>query len=347
VRLSERGHEVTVYCCRPYCDPEPRVWRGVRRVMAPTLHRKGLEKLVHSLLSLLHVTGRGVDVVLVLGVAAAPFAFLPRLAGARVVLNTDGLEWRRKKWGRLASTYLRFAERAACATANHLVTDAHCVRDHYQAAYGASSTFIPYGSRPAPDGSADLVRALGVEPGRYLLYVSRFDPENNALVVRRAFEQVRTDLPLLMVGSAPYADAYVRDVRATRDPRVRFPGAIYGDGYLALQAHARAYVQASEVGGTHPALVEAIGLGGCVVANDVPEHREVLGDAGLYYDGGVDGLARRLQEVVERDDLVEECRARARAAAPRYAWDGIVTQYERLFAAVRDGVALPAGGVGC
>jgi glycosyltransferase involved in cell wall biosynthesis len=106
-------------------------------------------------------------------------------------------------------------------------------------------------------------------------------------------------------------------------------------------------VQASEVGGTHPALVEAIGLGACVVANDVPEHREVLGDAGLYYDGTADDLARRLQEVVERDDRVEECRARARAAAPRYSWDAITGQYERLFTAVRDGVALPAGGVGC
>jgi glycosyltransferase involved in cell wall biosynthesis len=343
----ERGHEVSVYCCRPYSPEAPRFHRGVRRVLVPTLHRKGLEKLVHSVLSLLHVAVRGSDVVLVLGVAAAPFAFLPRLAGSRVVLNTDGLEWRRRKWGRFASAYLRFAERAACATANHLVTDAHCVREHYQAAYGARSTFIPYGSRPAPASSAGIVRSLGVEPGRYVLYVSRFDPENNALLVRRAFERVRTELPLLMVGAAPFADDYVRQVRDTRDARIRFPGAIYGDGYLALQAHARAYVQASEVGGTHPALVEAIGLGACVVANDVPEHREVLGDAGLFYDGTVEDLARRLQEVVDRDDRVEECRARARAVAPRYSWDAIVSQYERLFTAVRDGVALPAGGVGC
>jgi glycosyltransferase involved in cell wall biosynthesis len=315
--------------------------------MVPTLHRKGLEKLVHSVLSLGHAALGRFDVVLVLGVAAAPFAFLPRLTGSRVVLNTDGLEWRRRKWGRFASAYLRFAERAACATASHLVTDAHCVRDHYETAYGARSTFIPYGSRPAPVSSADIVRGLGVEPGRYVLYVSRFDPENNALLVRRAYERVRTDLPLLMVGAAPYADDYVRRVRDTGDTRIRFPGAIYGDGYLALQAHARAYVQASEVGGTHPALVEAIGLGACVVANDVPEHREVLGDAGLYYDGTPEDLTRRLQDVVDRDDRVAECRARARAVAPRYSWDAIVAEYERLFTALRDGVPLPAGGVGC
>jgi glycosyltransferase involved in cell wall biosynthesis len=334
-RLVECGHEVSVYCCKPYSRLDEAWYRGVRRVVLPTIRHKSLEKVVYSVLSLVHVLFAGADVVLVLGIAAAPFCFIPGLARIPVVLNTDGLEWRRRKWGRLASRYLRFAERAACFTATRLVTDARCVKEYYRDTYGAESTFIPYGARPAPPVANGTLGSLGVDPDNYLLYVSRFDPENNGLLVRRAFEGVRTDMPLLMVGSAPFADGYVRQVRDTTDPRVRFPGAIYGDGYLELQSGAHIYIQATEVGGTHPALVEAIGLGRCVIANDVPEHREVLGDAGLYYDGTVSGLRRRLQEAIDHPDLVEGCRARARVLAERYSWDRIVRDYETLFEAVR------------
>lgn len=331
-RLTGRGHEVSVYCLARYAPGAGPTFRGARRVVLPAPRLKGLEKPVHAVLSLLHAAAAGADVVLVLGIAAGPFVFLPRAAGARVVVNTDGLEWRRRKWGRFASAYLRFAERAVGAAADALVTDAHCVRDYYRDRYGRDSTFIPYGARPLPAALPGVLARLGLEPGRYVLYVSRFDPENNALVVRRAYEQVPGDWPLVMVGAAPYADAYVRAVRDTRDLRIRFPGAIYGDGYLELMGHAGLYVQASEVGGTHPALVEAIGLGRAVVANDVPEHREVLGEAGLFYDGSEAGLARRLQELINAPGRRLELEAAARGIAGQYDWDAIVDDYERLFA---------------
>ena len=303
----------------------------MRRVVLPTVRLKSLEKLVHAVLSLVHAAGSGPDIVLILGIAAGPFVAIPRLVRSRVVVNTDGLEWRRRKWGRLASAYLRFAERAVGAAADHLVTDAHCVREYYRTVHRRESSFIPYGARQAPAVSSGVLGALGVEPGGYVLYVSRFDPENNALLVRRAYEQVRTEVPLLMVGSAPFADDYVREVRDTSDRRIRFPGAIYGDSYLELQANAAVYIQASEVGGTHPALVEALGLGRCIVANDVPEHREVLEDAGLYYDGSVEGLRGRLQETLDDAGLRTACAAGLRRLAGRYDWDDITLEYERLF----------------
>ena len=333
-RLAGRGHEVSVYCLDRYAPGAGPTWRGVRRVVLPAPRLKGLEKPVHAVLSLLHAAARGADIVLVLGIAAGPFVFLPRAAGARVIVNTDGLEWRRRKWGALASSYLRFAERAVGAAADHLVTDAHCVRDYYRERYGRESTFIPYGARAVPESLPGVLERLGLTAGRYVLYVSRFDPENNALVVRRAYERVRGDWPLVMVGAAPYADDYVRQVRDTRDPRVLFPGAIYGDGYLEILSRAGIYVQASEVGGTHPALVEAIGVGRAVVANDVPEHREVLGEAGSYYDGSDAGLAARLQELIDLPERRHEVEAAARGLADRYDWERIVDDYERLFMAL-------------
>ncbi|MBI4715461.1 MAG: DUF1972 domain-containing protein [Nitrospirae bacterium] len=334
-RLAQRGHQVTVYGCKGYGPPEPAFYKGVRRIILPTIRVKSLEKILFSVLSLLHVTFLRMDVVLMLGVSASAFCFIPRLLGAKVVINVDGLEWQRKKWGRIASWYLRFSEKAACWMTHRVVTDALCVQDYYRRQYHQETTYIPYGVEPVripPDGT---LKALGVAPGNYVLFVSRFDPENNPLLVRRAFEKVRTDKKLVMLGDAPYAPDYIREVKDTQDPRIVFPGAIYGQGYRELQSHALCYVQATEVGGTHPALVEAMGYGHCVIANDVPEHREVLREAGMIYNGTEADLAQRLQEVLDHPDLLGEYRERVRKQAEQFTWDRIVDQYEDLFRDVK------------
>ena len=154
----------------------------------------------------------------------------------------------------------------------------------------ARPSYFPYGTTLGPTEDDGTLARLGLTPRGYVLYVSRLEPENNAHVVIEAYARVATELPLVIVGDAPYASEYIASLHATTDPRVRFVGAIYGDGYRVLRSHATAYVQATEVGGTHPALVEAMGAGNAILANDVPEHRETLGDAGRYYRGP-DGLA--------------------------------------------------------
>jgi glycosyltransferase involved in cell wall biosynthesis len=138
-------------------------------------------------------------------------------------------------------------------------------------------------------------------------------------------------MPLLIVGDAPYAEQYIGKLKDTRDARIRFPGAIYGTGYRELQSHAYVYVHATEVGGTHPALVEAMGAGNCVIVYDTPENREVVGDCGLFFST-VDELKRHIQTALDNPRLVEGYRERARARAQsRYSWDAITDEYEKLF----------------
>src|SRR5208283_3292802 len=212
------------------------------------------------------------------------------------------------------------------------VTDAQCIRDYYRARYGRDSWFIPYG---APLGKVDpgpTLARLGLEPRSYFLYVSRFEPENNALMVRRAFEQVPTDLRLVLVGDAPYAPAYIRALKDTRDARIVFPGAIYGDGYHELQSHSFAYVHATEVGGTHPALIEALGRGALVLYLMTPENHEVADGAGLAFHDEA-SLAALMRGVLAMSEVE---RARYRDAAlqrvrERYSWDAVTAAYERLF----------------
>jgi glycosyltransferase involved in cell wall biosynthesis len=170
---------------------------------------------------------------------------------------------------------------------------------------------------------------LELQPDRYFLYVSRMEPENNALMVREAFERVETDMKLALIGDAPYADEYIRRVHETKDSRIVMPGAIYGAGYRELQSHCFAYIHATEVGGTHPALIEAMGRGALTLYLDTRENAEVAEGAAIPF---VKDLEAKLQSVLDMTEAEREA-WRARAAqrvSERYSWDAVTDAYERL-----------------
>lgn len=329
VRLVERGHDVTVYCREPY--PEPR-FRGVRLKYIPPVRHKYLETIAHTFSSTLDLLRNPQDVALYCNGANAIFTPLPRLKGMPVALNVDGLERKRKKWNILAKAWYLVSEWLSTFCPARVVTDAEKIEEYYRERYGCASTFIPYGAPMGPVPAGRTLDALGLEPRRYFLYVTRFEPENNPLLVRRAFERVETDLKLALVGDAPYAADYIRQVRDTSDPRVVVPGAIYGDGYHELQANSFAYIHATEVGGTHPALIEAMGRGALVLYLMTAENHEVAGGAGIPYRDEEE-LSVLLCRVLA---MSEAQRAAYREAAVQrvrehYSWDAVTTQYERLF----------------
>src|SRR5205807_9346882 len=163
----------------------------------------------------------------------------------------------------------------------------------------APTTMIAYGSEIERRPDRELVRKWPVEPNRYVLYVSRLEPENNAHLVIEAFKKVRTAHKLLIVGDAPYAREYIDDLkaRARGDRRIIFTGFVFGQDYRALQQNAYCYVHATEVGGTHPALLEAMGFGNCVLTLAAPENIEAVGYAGTLYADEKD-LVEKLQRVI-------------------------------------------------
>ncbi len=324
-RLVERGHAVAVYC-REEDPPSP--FLGIERRYLPTIRHKYFDTLAHTGLSTLHLLLNRADVVLYCNGANAIYTWLPRLFGMPVALNVDGLERKRKKWNRLAKSWYRFSEWLSTFCPTRIVTDAAEIERYYQVSYGAASTFIPYG---AELGRVPWEPMLNLTPNRYFLYVTRFEPENNPLLVREAFERVSTELKLALVGDAPYAPDYIARVRATKNPRVVLPGAIYGEGYKILQSHCYAYVHATEVGGTHPALIEAMGRGALILYLETPENTEVAGGVGMPFQ--VSNLHTVMAEALA---LSPEERARRQHLAvarvrERYSWDVVTTQYENLF----------------
>lgn len=333
-RLVERGHRVTVYCRSRYAEPGRRAYRGMQLVNLPSIPQKHAETLSHTLLSALHALFQRYDIVYVCNSANAPICYLPWLRRQTTLLNVDGLEWRRKKWGRIAKRYYYWAARLAARMPIEVITDADVIQAYYRDVLHRDTRCFVYGTKLWDRGSfADRLAPYGVEPDRYFLYVSRMEPENNALLVVQAYARVETDLPLVVVGDAPYARDYVAEVKAAADRRVRFPGFVYGDDYHALSANALVHVQATEVGGTHPALVEAMGHRNAVLAHDVPEHREVLGDAGDYFAyRDADDLAEHMRALIADPAAVERFRERAaERVQARYSWDAVTDAYLEYF----------------
>jgi glycosyltransferase involved in cell wall biosynthesis len=318
---------VTVYCRERHSET---AYRGVGLVYLPTWRHKYFDTIVHTFLSTVHLIFHRTDVALYCNGANAIFSALPRLAGVPTALNVDGLERQRKKWNRVAKTWYAISEWLATFCPSAVVTDARRIAQYYLERYGKHTEFISYGAETGKLATAGALNELGLEAGRYFLYVSRMEPENNALAVREAFETVAAPVKLALIGDAPYAQEYIRKVRDTGDPRVVMPGAIYGAGYHELLSNCLAYIHATEVGGTHPALIEAMGRGALVLYLNTPENAEVAEGVGIAFEPAT--LAQKLGEVLGMgfEERSEWGRKAAERVAERYGWEAVTDQYETL-----------------
>jgi glycosyltransferase involved in cell wall biosynthesis len=338
-RLADRGHRITVYCRKAFTRPDDIYDRRVHRVIVPSLHQKHLDTWVSTKLAALHVAFSDNDVVLLCNVANSPFAYIPRLFGKPVVLNVDGLDRKREKWKGLGAQVLHFCEWMSSFSSNQLVTDAKAIHDYYLEKYGSESVVIGYGSEaPERDSSSEgpasdySLNGFNLDDGRYVLYVSRLEPENNPDLVLRAWRHVRSDWPLVVVGDNPYKPKYLEQLKSLGDERVRFLGAIYDGGYWALQKHAGIFVFACEIGGVHPALIEAMAASNVVLYLDTPENTETAGDAGIKFAKSEEDLAAKLQLLLDdpstRQQLAQRAKQRADAL---YRWDVVAEKYAALF----------------
>jgi glycosyltransferase involved in cell wall biosynthesis len=330
-RLAARGHQVTVYCRE--ANPQTH-YRGVRLKYLGTIRHKYFDTMVHTLLSTLHLLvhrgAQGSNVALYCNGANAIFTLWPRMLGVPVALNVDGIERQRNKWNRLARGWYRLSEWLSTFCPTVVVTDALTIQNYYLSRYGKQSVFIPYGAEVGKVSGRAVLAKLGLEAGKYFLYVSRMEPENQPLEVRQAFEKVGTPMKLALIGDAPYAQEYIRRVRDTRDARIVIPGAIYGEGYHELGSHCFAYIHATTVGGTHPALIEAMGRGALVVYRNTPENAEVAGDAGIPFEAGE--LAQKLRAILEMSEADREAfrKKAVDRVRERYSWDAVTNAYETL-----------------
>jgi glycosyltransferase involved in cell wall biosynthesis len=335
-RLVERGHEVTIYCRPHFVDSNRKEYRGMRLVTLPTVKNKYLDTLVHTFVGSVHALFQPYDICLYFIAGNSVVCWIPRLSGKRTVINVDGLDWKREKWPGLAKNYLRLAERLAPKLANVALTDSRVVQRYYAQSYRSRVYYIAYGSELEPVPPGDTLRRWGLEARNYILFVGRLVPENHVEHLIKAFQGLedRGDMKCVIVGDASYQDEYMARMKKDASDQIIFTGYVYGDDYKELSGSAYCFVETSSASGTHPALLEAMGYGNCVIVNDTPENLETVGKAGLSYDGShaAESLRPLLQQLIHHPEIVQEQRALAAAHARKhYSWDAITTQYLALF----------------
>lgn len=345
-RLADAGHEIVVYC-RPGADAErPSTYRGMSLVHLPALKRRSLETLSHTALSVGHLLRRRVDAVVLFNAANAPLLPLLRARRLAVATHVDGLEWKRGKWGGLGKRYYRTAESLAVRWSDALIADAAGIQEYYRQEFAVSSELIAYGAPVVAERDPSLLAPLGLEAQRYHLVVARFEPENHVDVAIEGYVRSGATDPLVVVGSAPYADEYTAALHEMADDRVRFLGGVWDQTLLdQLYANALTYQHGHSVGGTNPSLLRALGAGAATDAFDVSFNREVLGDTGRFWSTPADVAALIDAAEADRDGTVARGRSGLSRAA-LYDWDDVATAYEALCARLAAGELRRPGASG-
>ncbi len=332
-RLAAKGHEVTVYCRYVgESGPVPDVHLGMRLVHLPAMHKRALETLSHTGVSVLHLLRHRTDAAIVFNAANAPYLPLIRAAGIPVATHVDGLEWKRAKWNGMGKRYYRMVEALAVKWSDLLIADAMGIQDYYRERFEADTVYLAYGAPIIDGGAHHRLAELALQPRKYHLVVARFEPENHIHMIVEGYVRSNAVHPLVVVGSAPYSNAYTGLVHALGDQRVRFVGGVWDQELLdQLYANARVYWHGHSVGGTNPSLLRAIGSGAPTNAFDVDFNREVLAGAGRYFSDPDDvaSLVMQAEEPRGQAELAERG-ALGRQLARRYDWDLVADGYEQL-----------------
>lgn len=329
-RLADRGHHVVVYCRSSPNSVRLDEYLGMSLVHLPALRKRSLETLSHTALSVGHLVAHRTDAAVVFNSANAPWLPVLRAARIPVATHVDGLEWQRAKWGRFGRRYYQAAESLAVRWSDALIADAVGIRDYYTKKFAAETNLIAYGAPTIDQGRVDKIFELGLRPGGYHVVVARFEPENHVDMIVEGYVKSSSQLPLIVVGSAPYADEYTKKIRALADERVRLLGGVWDQDLLdQLYANALTYLHGHSVGGTNPSLLRALGAGTATTAFDVVFNREVLGDIGVYFSSA-EQVSHRIEES-EADIAVTQLRAKnSLERAALYDWDGVTDKYEYL-----------------
>ncbi|HEU5439195.1 MAG TPA: glycosyltransferase family 4 protein [Ktedonobacterales bacterium] len=338
VRLAARGHDVTVYC-RSYYTPREiarKRYQGVRLVRLPTLRHRVTDTLSHTALATLHAMQSRYDVVIYHSLGNALFTVAPRLVSTPSLLILHGQEWRQDKWKGSGERFFRLSERAAGRCASRVAVIAHWLREDIEHRHGWSPALVSTGVAMADPIPAEHLDEFGLTRDNYLLFVGRLVPEKEVHTLIRAYEQLHTHMPLVIVGDTQHLPDYSAKLKEMAGPNVRFLGFRYGEELATLYTNAYLYILPSSSEGIAQSLLEAMSFNDCVVVSDIPQNIEAAAPLGFTFTtGDAADLRRVLCELLDNPALVAERRTLARAhVRSRYDWDVVTDHHERLCAAL-------------
>lgn len=335
-RLVQRGHGVVAYTrVTGSTETEAESYEGVEIVPIRTISRGGFDTLLHSFKSTIHILRHDTgDVIHIHNGGNSMWALPLRLAGKRVFVSQDGVDWKREKWPWYGKLFLWLSSYLTALIPHGVIFDNIYARDWFAAKFKKPFHYVPYGSEiPAFVEREDIFRRFGIEAGEFFLFVGRFIPDKGVHYLVSAFKRVQTRKKLVLVGGAPNASEYERDLRQSEDPRVIFTGFLYGDEVLTLMKHAYLYVQPSDVEGLSPVILTIMGMGTPLLCSDIRENVFAVKDTALLFrQGNVDSLQQALASALANPQLLAENASRARARAEtEFNWEKTADEHVALF----------------
>ena len=335
-RLVNKGFEVTAYNrLYPGQQPLETEYKGVNLKYMRTVRAKGFDTLLHSLKSAFHIIlNNTADIVHIQNGGNSIWAVLLRAFGKKVFISQDGVDWKRGKWSWFGKLYLYLSSFITAYVPNSVIFDNIFVREIFEKKFHKKFDFIPFGCEVSSDyNQSDIIDKMGLSPSEYFLFVGRFIPDKGLQYLIPAFEQLKTDKKLVLVGGSPNPSDFEMKIRSTKDARIIFPGFIYGSDVNALMKNAYAYIQPSDVEGLSPVILENMGLMTPVICSDIKENLYVVDDSALtFQQGDIEDLKCTLQYALSHPEILKINALRAKARADQlFSWESVANQHIELF----------------
>ena len=330
-RLGEKGYEIIIYC-RKNNDRviATHLYKNVKLVYMPTINSKHLGTFIHVFFSTLHIMFSDVDIIHFHALGPSVFSFLPRLVGKKTVVTVHGLDWKRKKWGYFARMFLKLCEYSAIFFPNKTITISRALKAYFEDKFKKEVLYIANGANIYP-GYTD--RETNGKAERYIIFVGRLVPEKGIHYLIKAFNELKTNMKLIIVGESSFTDKYVSYLRSISGKNIEFLGFAQAEGLHQLYRNAYLFVLPSEVEGSSVSLLEAMGYGKCALVSGIPECREVIENCGVSFrSGDYLDLKNKLQYLIDNTQTVNEMGIRARKRISEYHnWEHIVNDFEALY----------------
>ncbi len=335
-RLVESGHQVIGYN-RLYPGQKALAteYMGIRLKNFKTISKKGFDTLFHSFKCTVDIIFRNTaDIVHIQNGGNSIWALFLRLAGKKVFLSQDGIDWNREKWPWYGKIFLKFSAFLTAYLPNMVIFDNVFAKELFEKRYKKKYDFIPFGSDVTEFSEDDTIfNDLKIKKGDYFLFIGRIIPDKGLHYLIPAFNKLKTDKNLVLVGGSPNPSDYEKNMRSTNDSRIIFSGYIYGDDSLRLMKHAYCYIQPSDVEGLSPVVLNVMGMGTPIICSDIKENIYAVDDTAILFEqGNIDSLLSAMELSLNSKKLIENNSDKAKKRADSlFSWDKVAHEHEVVF----------------
>ncbi|HZY37695.1 MAG TPA: DUF1972 domain-containing protein [Mucilaginibacter sp.] len=329
--LVKRGHTVTVYNSdnHPYKEKE---WNGVtiKHCFDPERTMGAAGQFVYDFNCLMDARKKNFDVVLIMGYTSSSIwgrLFPPK---STIIINMDGLEWKRSKYSPPVRRFLKYAERLAIKYSQFYLSDSMVIKSYLAEKYQVESKYIPYGADLFSEEEREQIYTTEALKEDYFLLMARMEPENNIETILEGFNNSNSRKKFKVLGNTDNRFGKFITHRFKNDDRIEFKGAIFDNGRVrALQNNSYLYFHGHSVGGTNPSLLEAMASEALIAAHNNPFNKSVLHADAFYFSSAND--VRQIVETVRRTDT-EKTMVTNNLLKIKYQfnWESIIDQYEKF-----------------